>query len=215
MTTTFTLNQQSRINALLTDVELMKQTLTDPDALAEWVNYFFGDDGPFPTPCISTSAPRSPAVRRIRAQRNHPDTGEIYAGCYAYDDQFTTAEPLVHCTSELIDHAVACLEATRPGAQATRQWSPPPAVQLDFSDRIDQFDLEPHTAVLLELSFTKQDGEMSIYNADVIGPPAAAAEFSIRTHLCTEINEAHLCPQLLNYFCGPPEKFWAAITPLR
>ena len=80
MTTIFTLDQQMRIDALLADAELMRQTLTNPDALAAWTNWLLGDDGPYPTPCQTTRQPKSPAVHLIRAKLNHPDEGEFLYG---------------------------------------------------------------------------------------------------------------------------------------
>lgn len=210
----FTHKQQSRIDGLLADAELMRRTLTDPDALAEWVNWFFGDDGPYPTPCMSTAAPRSPAVRRIRAQLRHPDAGDFYADCYAYSDDRVNGEPLVHVTTELIKNAISCMEVQRDGV-AGQPWSAPPAVQLDFTDQLDQLQLTDDNAVLVELRFQEQDEDMSIYDARVIAPLDAAEEFATRQQLFADGDQAHLCPELFHYFSSPPPRFWVAITPLR
>lgn len=214
MAKALTPKQQARINALIADPDQMQQTLTDPDALAAWTNWFLGDDGPYPTPCQTTRQPKSPAVRRIRAQLNHPDAGEFYADCYAYSDDRVNGEPLVHATTEVIKNAISSMEVQRDGA-AGQPWSAPFVVQLDFTDQLDQLQLTGGSAVLVELRFNYQDEEMSIYDARVMAPLDAAEECAIRQQLFAGGDQAHLCPELFHYFPSPPPVFWVAITPLR
>ena len=44
------------VHSLLNDPDAMRRVLTDPDALADYVNWFYGLNGPCPTQC-STDDP--------------------------------------------------------------------------------------------------------------------------------------------------------------
>lgn len=205
MAKTFTPKQQSRINALIKDPDRMKQTLNDPDLLAEWTNYFLGPDGPYPTPTLSELQQQKPAVHQIVAQLNHPDAGEFYKDCYAYSNEFTTGEPLIHPTTQAIIEALNSNDVRK-------DFTPPERIQLDFTINPDDLPVSGKQ-VLVELLFDLQDDEFSLDSVVVSAPESAAAEHSARA-LFNGTSVAHLCPHLLDHFPAPPKTFASRTTPL-
>jgi len=202
---TLTPEQQSRINAMITSQDRMKQTLTDPDLLAEYVNWFFGLDGPYPTPIHAELQQQSSAIHQIVAQLNHPDAGEFYKDCYAYSNNFTTGEPLIQPTTQAI---IAALKSN----DVSRGFTPPEKIQLDFTLNPDDLPVSGKQ-VLVELKFDQQDDDFSLYSV-VVTAPDAAAEHSARA-LFHGTSTAHLCPHLMDHFPSPPKTFACRITPLR
>lgn len=144
----------------------------------------------------------------IIALKNHPRADDFYKNCYCYDDEYVTAEPLVHQTTEVIDRLFTlqgkeppntvgidfCLDARRAG------W--------DYSNEMEK------DSVVVYLTAGELDEDGSTYIVNPFYPEHVERTWAESSFLGEPVLEAWLCQHLCDYFSEPPQGFFAKITPI-
>ena len=138
----------------------------------------------------------------LLAVKNHPKAEQAWKDCYCYDDQFVTAEPLVHSTTAVIDALFTMQDLEAPSA-----------VTIEFGDKLGEWitkDYNNGALIQLFKAESADDGTNYVVNpllpvkleeawldSDILGQPPLIA---------------WLCSHLCDYFDEPPEQFFARIA---
>ena len=94
----------------------------------------------------------------LTAVKQHSKADELYKDCYCYDDEYVTAEPLVHQTTETIDRLFEFHKA-----------DPPQAVKIDFSRHCQDLELDDQS-ILVYMFTINQDEDGTTYSVNPNAP---------------------------------------------